>query len=357
MGSENGGVLPFFPFVAPGSVYFGYGFFSLPHLVDLLNLVLLVSPFCIPLCLIPILKRRSLDRLDRFLVLASVFPLAGLVLFNPELGFPRDWDVFAYSLLVPTLFGIRWLIRICGNTRELLSYAGTAVIGLGLLHTVPWVLIQADEGRPLRRHEHLLAQGTAHSPHARAFGHEEIAIHYREHNLLDQAAKHYEKAIEATPFTSRLYHNLGDTYYQMNQLDSAIGIMKTGINLCPGAYRLHLNLATYYKKKGEITEAVNHLNQIIKIKPDYYVGWYNLGNIYYDTGKYEEAAGYYLKALELKPDDPSAHLNLGSTYARLRLYDKALSEYKNVLELDPDNRMAIKNLKAFQRLLNSTAPQ
>ncbi|MBN2287727.1 MAG: tetratricopeptide repeat protein [Candidatus Glassbacteria bacterium] len=349
LGSSEGGTLPFFPFVQAGSVYFSYGLFSLPHLSDLLNLALLISPFCIPLWLLPVVYKDRLGPREGFLVLASLFPLGALVMFNPELGFPRDWDVFAFSLIAPTLLGITMLVKVSGNQKGLLGYAGTVIIGTSLLHLVPWVLVQADEGRSLERYEHLLAAGTARSAHARAFGHEDVTNYYRGKERYDIAAAHYRKAIEATPGTSRLYLNLAAMYQREEQLDQAIAVMEKAAVMFPEELEVKIRLGSFYRDAERFREAADQYAGAVRLKPDLYGGWFNLGTMLIKTGDYREAVGPLQKAVELCPDSVSAHLNLGSSFAFTGVIDRAIQEYRTALKLDPDNEIARHNLGYLQR--------
>jgi len=348
--TSEGTELPFFPFVQESSIKFNYNLFSFRHLIDLSNLILLVSPFCIPLCLFLAVCRRSMNGASRFLILASVFPLGFLALFNPALGFPRDWDVFAFSLIAPTLLGILALIEIAGKNKDLLSWSATAIIGVGLLHVLPWILVQADENRSLERYEHLLAGGTMHSKSAKALGHEDLAVFYRDKGRLELAEGHYRKAVEVTPEVARLYVSLAGVYYIGNNLDKAISALENAVKKSPESYQLHSALAWYLRKKGDLAGAVSHYKEAVNINPDLYLSWYNLGSLANETGMYGEAVGYFEKAIELQPDFIRAHLSIGNTYFQLGLLDKAVREYNTVLDLDPDNKLARNNLKAVKAI-------
>ena len=340
--------LPFIPFVPDSSRFFSYSLFSYWHLIDLLNLVLLVSPFCLPLCLILLGKGKSVSRIERFFLAASVFPLAAMALFNPELGFPVDWDVFSYSLIPPTLLGLMLLKEVAGGDKDLLRYAATVITAVGLVHTVPWVLIQSDTGRSIKRHEHLLAAGAMHSNHAKSFAHDGLAVIFREKRQLVPAVRHYIKAIEATPEYSRLWVSLAATYYRHKQLDKALLTMKKAYEKLPESAEVNYTLASYLSIKGNKTDASHHYQEAVRIQPDNFMAWYNLGTILLQSNENEEAVGYFEKAIEIKPDFIPAHYNLGTAFANLGLLEKAIRHYSIVLRLDPYNKAARQNLNAAQ---------
>lgn len=308
--SSGVSVLPFFPFVSNSSEYFNYNFFSLLHLIDLLNLVLLVSPFCIPLCLLLVGNCKYLGSTGRFMIMASIFPLGLLAMFNPELGFPRDWDVFAQSLIPPTLLGIMTLIKVTGKDKVLLGYAGTVIIVVGLLHVVPWVLIQADGSRFLARYERLLEGKLLYSQHAQSYGHEEIAIYYRDRNRLSLAEKHYQKAIEAQPDSYRLHGGLALIYRQMGKKDKALAGMLKMVEVAPESLRAQFNLALFYQKEGKLAEAETHYKKTLEINPNHLPAVFNLAAVYFNQGLIDQAILLYQYVLERDPDDKSARKNL-----------------------------------------------
>jgi tetratricopeptide (TPR) repeat protein len=91
-----------------------YALISLPHLVDILNLLMLLSPLFFPLLIMAAKNIGQVNRRNdnRFLFLAAIGCLLFLFVIDPMLGMPRDWDLFsivAYpvSLLLILLFGER----------------------------------------------------------------------------------------------------------------------------------------------------------------------------------------------------------------------------------------------------------
>ncbi len=322
-GFTEGTAFPFMPFVSESSAGFNYHFFSFSHLIDLLNLVLLISPFCIPLCLLLFGHKKILQSKIWFLILASFFPLGSLALFNPALGFPRDWDVFAFGLIAPSLLGIVTLIRVAGKNKDLLRYAGTVVIAVGLVHVVPWVLIQADEGRSLARYENLLAGEVLRSRYARSFGHEEIAVYYRERSRLSQAEMHYRKAIEADPDSYRLYAGLATVHSLLGQKDKALtGLLKM-IELEPESLRAQFSLALFYQQEGKYAEAERHYQKVLEINPAHLPAVCNLGSVYFKQGFIDKAILLYRYVLEQDPADNTTRANLQAALRVKEIMDSA----------------------------------
>jgi len=362
---------PFIPLIENDSVSFNYSLFSVDHLVSLFNLVLLAAPFFFPFCLLLFRSNRQPPApVFIFLLLASIFPLIALFLFNPELGFPRDWDVFAYVFIPPMLLGLLLLIELAGESRALLRYSTVVIAGLGLLHTVPWVLVNMDEKRSVQRYEHLFSPEFKLSKIAQSSGHEEAAIYYRDRNNYEKAIYHYQRALEAIHESFRLHLKVADLYQKTEQWEQEIAVLDSAVRLSPETAEAYYLRGNACEKIGRHGQAVSDFSRAIEINPDdplyYYnrglaynnLGEYghaledfsrtiaidilhveaynNRGNIYLLTGNHELAVRDYEKAIELNPQHIEAYYNRGLAYYDLGRYQMAIKDLSKTLELDPN---------------------
>jgi len=79
-----------------------YTMFSVKHIVDYLNLLLLLSP-SIPIVFFVFLRRmdfiKNISKEEIYLGLFILVTCGAAFLFDPKLGMPRDWDLFAFATL------------------------------------------------------------------------------------------------------------------------------------------------------------------------------------------------------------------------------------------------------------------
>ncbi|MGB2768137.1 MAG: hypothetical protein WBC88_00220, partial [Candidatus Zixiibacteriota bacterium] len=145
--------------IAPlGSWEGSYSLFSLSHLLDLINHQLLISPLGLLICLTPVLafsvKIARKDKLARFLLVLSLSTLAYALLIDPKLGYPRDWDLFAFAALGYTLLGLHVFLRYWRETKTGdLRYVTLSLLFTSLLSTVPWIYVNAAEETSVARFE------------------------------------------------------------------------------------------------------------------------------------------------------------------------------------------------------------
>jgi len=121
----------------------GYTLFSFNHIADFINLLFLLLPGV--LLLSAILIMTPLDSIFkkkdyRFLTVLSVSTLTSAFIFDPKLGMPRDWDLFAFAGIPLTFF---FYYLILDNKQKLWFYIPVSIMAilLGFLSLVPRVAI------------------------------------------------------------------------------------------------------------------------------------------------------------------------------------------------------------------------
>lgn len=125
-----------------------YTMFSTAHLLDWLNIHLLISPFGLPLIVMTLLAvyRFGLALFERqnerdyayFLGLTAAMYLLLTWLWNPDYGGRKDWDLFAPSAFVYTLLAGYLLVHTLTRWEKLRA-AGLFVVAICLLHTGAWI--------------------------------------------------------------------------------------------------------------------------------------------------------------------------------------------------------------------------
>ena len=295
----------------------GYRMLSLGHLSDLVNAQLLVSPFGLLLCGVFLWGhgRRIVwkEPVLLYLIAASLFPLLLTVVLNPEIGAFRDWDLLSLPSILYSTLGVYLLVRY-GSPSERLTRTGVVVCGIMVLHTVPWILVNADEGRALARFETILRH-LPWSGRTRSYGMETLGSYYAQQRQFEAAIHAFEGAIEAEPRNVRHWINLGNAY----------------------------------KGKGVFKETLFAYMQAVKIDSTYAEGYFNLGNTYKNGKFLERAIKEYRKALQINPNYLDARINLGSTYKEFGLLDEAIQEYQAALRIDPDRAEIYYNLGTAYR--------
>ncbi len=147
-GGDGVWFVPLFQIDPEWQKYQPYTMFSAAHLLDWLNIHLLIAPFGLPLLVMTLIAgfRFRLNLFDQpaerdygyFLAVTAAMYVLLTWLWNPDYGGQKDWDLFAPSAFVYTLLAGYLLVRVMPD-REKLSPASLLVITVSLLHTGAWI--------------------------------------------------------------------------------------------------------------------------------------------------------------------------------------------------------------------------
>ncbi len=130
----------FLPLIVGKPIYPAYAILSLPHILDILNQMMLLSPLIFILIFAAFKNfRTALKAKDKsFLLLSAIGALMFLTIIDPKLGLPRDWDLFSASALSLTLL----LITLFSETFALaLKKIMLPLILLQLLSVLPYLAV------------------------------------------------------------------------------------------------------------------------------------------------------------------------------------------------------------------------
>jgi len=169
-----------------------------------------------------------------------------------------------------------------------------------------------------------------------AFAHYHLGNDYMSQGQLEEAAAHFQKAIEIVPEYVEARHNLAVVLASQGQVAAAIDQYEQVLQLSPGHDQALNNLGTLLAKEGLTDKAAEHFRQAIQLRPDDSQAYYNLANVLVASGRLDAAVKLYQQVIQMKPDDAEAHNNLGAVLARQGHLDEAIGHYRRALELKPN---------------------
>jgi tetratricopeptide (TPR) repeat protein len=120
------------------------------------------------------------------------------------------------------------------------------------------------------------------------------------------AKKMYREAIEVyregSLDSAVLWNKIGIAYHQMMQVDEAKKHYDKAIKLNPKYSEAINNLGTIYYSKKSYRRAINQYRRALKVTPNSASIYSNLGTAEFARKKYKEALEAYQKALSLDPE-------------------------------------------------------
>lgn len=215
--------------------------------------------------------------------------------------------------------------------------------GLGLFHTVPWIIVNAV---PPAAEKRLLSFPLAPGRNELILADADFAG-----NELDAAHRWYLAALEKDP--SSLSANLGAAAVEMKTENYAAAITHYGNvhQLRPGDAHYQLLLAQALIANRWYPEAIANLEELTASHPDSVAFWRRLGFARNNSGRYEAAVAAYERALALEPQQDenlrnlvSALLNRAAQLQSEKKYAEAEMLYRRVIGMYPEDWHAYNNL-------------
>ncbi len=235
-----------------------YTLFSPWHLVDLINIFLLISPLSLVLVggflassMLPA-RYRQADAI--FWIVLAGPALLWLFLNNFELGLSRDWDLAAPFVLVAALAGIvSWSILVGPST---VRVRGLVVMAcLTLLQTAAWVGVNASVRSSLLRFESLL-DFRFQSQRAAAIALEEIGGYRRGRNDLEGAASAYAQCVVLDSTNARRWMLLANAAASAGDNQAARSAYQRAIDLGTDDPDAYLNLGILRYNAGDVSGGI-----------------------------------------------------------------------------------------------------
>ena len=285
-------------------------------------------------------------------------PLTGLLFFAgtlaPALGFFNTYPML-YSFVADHfqyLASLGPIVLAAVGGSRLLALVGRPAVGPVALALVLAVcsLLTWRQGRIYANLETLWRDTLAKNSDA-WIAHNNLAGILEEDGQLDQAIRHYRRALLLQPGSAQIHLNLADAHQARGEFEAAVRHYRQTLKAAPDQVEAHLNLGNLLLGQKAVEEAIGHYRQALKAAPDLALAHSNLGAALAARGQDGQAIDHYRRALELKPGFAEAHNNLGRVLAAQGQFEAAIGHYRRALKLKPDYGKARNNLALALRAM------
>lgn len=248
------------------------GLFLGTRLVDLLNVVLMLSPLAIAMPAMAALLGRSLPwRGEGVLLAVLALPFVGTMPFiHPGQGYYRDWDDFAAAGMTLSLLTAWMVARTLERSPRYAWVAVAAALGAAA-PSLQWLVHQSDVNRGLERVETFL----------------------RERPLRTESER------------ARAWDYLGWRLTDLGRFDGAADAFAQVAAVQPSP-RVMRQWAATEALRGDPRHAQEIYRRMLARFPEVTAGWFELARLSYQIGDFEEARRAAGELLRLRPDEPAA---------------------------------------------------
>ncbi|MGD9403194.1 MAG: tetratricopeptide repeat protein, partial [bacterium] len=231
-------------------------------------------------------------------ILAALFPCAlFLLVFKPDLGMARDWDLFAIlSLgLVPLAATIADSAT-AGDGRRLMMRLAPPAAVISVVLALAWVGVNADPDRSARRFEAVLGYDLTRAPYA----YEVLAQHYRHAGDMDRAIATMERGI-ASSYNLRLMSLAAVLYDETGDTDKAVRLYTDVLERQPGLEGTRRNFVLLLHKLDRRDELRSVSREGVRYHPEKPIYHYFYGLTLIDAGDVERGIEELLICRRLNP--------------------------------------------------------
>ena len=330
-----GGHSHFLPLMSVPDKFQPYTLFSPGHFIDFANLSLLLAPFGLVLLAIALFSspNHALRKDERsvFLLLLALGGIAFSFFLNGELGMSRDWDLFAPCYLgillaaamlwqhIPAPQLTRWKLMI-------------VMAGVTVLHTLPWIALNASEEHGIARFE-VLQDERLWGTQALLDAREESAIFYRDRGDALKAISQLRKYLDTDSSNGRLWESLALIYRDRADLGNAVRCHQNAINRNYADEGVYSDLGVCLVRLKRYGEAINPLKSALVLNPGSPLISNDIGLCLLRSDSIPEALRYFSYAVSIDSTYWRGYLNEGYCYRALGQITDMMRAWEKYLAL------------------------
>ncbi len=265
---------------------------SARHSRDFLNDQFLMGPWAaalfVPGALFAWRRRAFSDRRLVFLAIAAAsYLVASWITADPQLGYPRDWDIFAPAGVAYTVAGLAlWNAA----TRSPFTWWRilASVVVLSGLHLAVWVALNHSEPRAMARFATLPL----------GLGRTEMVLGnwYRRQGNNDEAERWLRRSVEASPRNANSWAFLGQIAADRQDFQGVIAAYTKAVALRPDKLVFRHNLVLAYEYTDQPALAIPHYEILCRTEPNLVWNWMGSASALRRTGHPAEARAVLQRA-------------------------------------------------------------
>jgi len=167
---------------------------------------------------------------------------------------------------------------------------------------------------------------------------------------LQEAVRHWEKAVGIYPAFLEAHLRLGTAYMDLKQWDKAEAALRRAIEIDPKTANAWFALGELYIQQKRTDDAERALREGLAVENRSWQGHFALGRLYLGKRETVKAARQIALTIQLNPNLADAHLLAGNIFLHAGNREYALAEYQDYLRLAPNGEYAAQVRQTLQKL-------
>src|SRR5438094_884562 len=264
--------------------------------------------------------------------LGTLVPVIGLVQVGAQTMADRYFYIPSIGLFIAIVFGLADIAQ----TRRIAPWLSAAIANAVLLVLATLTNAQIhrwSDSFTLFKHALTVAPPSVAAENSLGYA-------MQRSGRLDEAAAHYEKALQIRPDDGMSLLYIGVVRFYQGRVPEAIEYAQAAIRSQPDAPKAHNLLGMALAKQNRNEAALDAMHRAVELAPKDADIRNNLGLALARLGRIPEAIDQFHEALRLNPSNAGAHANLGLALLASGNPRESIPEFEAALRLNPELKTA-----------------
>ncbi len=273
----------------------GYTIFSSGHLLDIVNLMFLLCPGLLILIVSILSGGKSLrmeSSLTIFVGLVFLCSLAAVLVLDPKLSMPRDWDLFAFSGVSLSMLAYLLAIGSVGKKGRYRHVAGILAVAIGAIFLSSAVANRTHDEIAVARLRSTIRLDPVRNRNSGYF----ISLDYLQKGDTAKAME-ARRVWKSTLLDDSLSTNANILLHSKNPAEGVAALRRI-LKINPWHSGSYNSLSEYFLQRGELDSARECLRTAVGLQPGFGIYWNNLGWVEMKLGDDKEAEKCFLTAVD-----------------------------------------------------------
>jgi tetratricopeptide (TPR) repeat protein len=165
-----------------------------------------------------------------------------------------------------------------------------------------------------------------------------------EKQLLKEAYKHFELALEANPKLVEAQSNIAFISLTLREYRRSIALFQEALKINPHHLNSLNGLATAYALTGNVDKAIETFDTLLKLAPSNSEFFFNKGSVLQKAGRISEARKAYEDSIRVNPKNQSALFNLATLMENQGNLTMAKTYYERARDVEIGNTAGLESL-------------
>lgn len=169
---------------------------------------------------------------------------------------------------------------------------------------------------------------------------------------LNQAIKHFEKAVEIYPQFFNAQYDLGRAYFEKGDMNLAVKSFQKAIEINPEFTSSYVYIANILMNNNKFRAAIPYYEKALRYSTEKLELYNSIAFAYFKAEDFQKTIEVQKEAINFYPNSFDSWANIGKTYIRVNNIQEAIYSFEKAFELRKDINIALALFELHKELGN-----